>query len=116
MQTINPNTNLNEVNHHEYPVIIQYPLQDVTPNNPNALYKQEEIEDDDNEDFPYYTQFEVPTRDAFYQLIADTCQAIQEDIHKLHNCTGDFAPCDDGTEYIREAIYFLEMLREYDFI
>lgn len=115
--TINPNTDLDKVEHSVFPVKIQfYHLVDLMPQDGPVppLYQMTEIEDD--EDFEL--EFICPDRKAYFQLVADVSRAITNEIYcepGEYNKDWDlYTPGDDSTGDINNAVELLNLLMEYD--
>ena len=121
---INFDTDLNQVEHSQYPVTLQcYYLMDVLPENLDQklyTYHEYDEEEDINKDHPYDCEFHCPTREAFYQLFRDVCLSIAQEF-TLSEPTENFPNCivtpgDDAFGDICNATDLLKLMTEYDFI
>lgn len=108
---IGPKTNLRSVTPIHYPVtLLYYDLGICSPGDEDTFYEigPESYPVDDNED-EWIVVYECPNRASIYQLIANTCQKIQDVI--VGNCLTSKS-LDDATKDINKAIDFISFLKK----
>ena len=104
MNLITSETDFSKIQRGEFPFKIRWALDVIYPTNSNAMYECEVS----HGEVSAIREFTVPNQAAMFQLVSDTCHAIQRYIAATETYTND------TTWDVNDAVYFMNILLNYN--